>query len=1119
MNQDTPLILIAKLINNVPKNLPPSEKVIFFNRRDRKILDKKPLIGGSHIEYYHVSTTEIETYKDLPITIEDYATDRKLGLLVKYQASCEPGNERQLIEGLCSDNLPGLNLNKRIERWIRDLTRDRATEFIDQFVTQLRWLEQELRQQAANIGLRLDVQVVPDNKGYMYYLISTARATQPLAVRENLIVLFHDVTNDRNMGVTIAYTARLRDAKNRDQAIQELSEHISVEEALDEKIKEWSYEFVGDQTAKFIDNYDGQFASLKSRLENNAKTYLNLLLDTRIEAEGNPVEEIIFQTKDPSNIAQGTHTVPIRGIATGRDIGIVITYQAGFSLGDRQRVLQTFSSSKSLPSEINQRLETWVARFIDQKTADEFITHYTDTAQDLKEFIQQRASFETGLHLELRLVLDKQDKLIPFEIGSSQRHADLAVHVKDYDTELKLKFHTILIADEDNIVSAVLRSQQRDEFSIAKFVKKKINEYLLNEVTLDQFCYELKTNMRDGLLNYLNLSLKEYGRKVGFLSLDSDDVSSVVPQKIIEIDHPVICTVQGYSEPISVRNIVQMLPDRSNLAMFRKMVPESLADEQEKMPLRVWVESELEKIVKPKLLQKRYIDVLTKFNIVSEAIKKEMQQSASKIGFSVEQIVSVPDLKHDELKRDFAIEIEEERYRTSDANVEVKLNTAVTARIKNFEVIEAYLDHNTNVQDLMKAAIHNTIRDHLDNVDPERYYMRFYHPGINEKGQPIVNQTTGKPETKSVKQELEEKITELLEKTFGAKVINVVPRQRNTDIIERFKELRGKIGRFEFEIRPSGGEVVKFFAEFQVLGVETNSWYLFQERIEDLQRLLQPLRQERDRLKAVYSKWIEKRFDDDEDELKKTRDRILDIERELSGIDVIRQAIESGVRDQLTQLGTHLSANLAPKQLDALKIKINEWARASVKRQYGLEVSIENLHRLSTPEEDRQALLRSKSQEVLYTLKGNEVDKVLASADADKEQHETYLKMMKSSRQAKSNELKLLHEKRASLITKSDPESYQDDLKHLDQQIENLVKDISVPSLQNAADELKAIAAQPALEPDSFFNLLEQLGTSPQLGSSQNLPKIESQSTDEPVLEAELIDNKKLSDAEENPEA
>jgi hypothetical protein len=1118
MYQATPLTLIVKQIDTVPKNLPPSEKVIFFNRRDRKTLDKKPLIGGSHIEYYHVSTTEIETYKDLPITVEDYTTDRKLGLLVNYQASCELGNERQLIEGLCSDNLPSLNLNKRIERWIRDLTRDRATDFIDHFVTRLRWLEQELRQQAETIGLRLDVQVTPDKEGYMYYLISTARATQPLAVRENLTIPFHDVTNDRNMGVSIAYTARLRDAKNRDQAIKELSEHSSVEDALDEKIKEWSYEFVGDQTAKFIDNYDGQFVGLKSRLENNAKTYLNLLLDTRIEAEGNPVEEIIFKTKDPSNIAQGTHTIPIRGIATGRDISIVVTYQAGFFLGDRQRVLQAFSSSKSLPSEINRRLETWVARFIDQKTADEFITHYTDVVQDLKEFIQQKASTETGLHLELRLVLDKQDKLISFEIGSSQRHADLAVHVKDYDSELKLKFHTILIADEDNIINAVLRSQPRDEVHIAGFIKKKINEFLLAEVTLDKFCYELKTNVRDGLLKYLNLSLKEYGRKVGFLSLDSDDVSSVVPRKIIEIDYSVICTVQGYSKPISVRNIVQMLPDRSNLAMFRKMVPENLADGLGKTPLRVWVESELEKIVKPELLQKRYIDVLTKFDTVSDVIKKGMQESASKIGFSVEQIVSVPNLKHDELKRDFLIEIEEERYRTSDANVEVKLNTAVTARIENFGKIEAYLDPDTNVQDLMKTAIHNTIRDHLDNVDPERYYMRFYHHRVNEKGQPIVDQLTGNSETRSVKQELVEKITKLLEETFGAKVINVVPRQRNTDIIERFNELQGKIGRFEFEIRPSGGEAVKFFAEFQVLGVESNSWYLFQARIEDLQRLLQPLRQERDRLQAVYSRQMERSFIDDEAELEKTRDRILDIERELSGIDVIRQAIESGVRDQLTQLGNHLSANLAPQQLDALKIKINEWARASVKRQYGLEVSVENLHRLSTPEEDRQAALQSKSQEARYTLKENEVDKVLALAEADKDQHETYIRMLKSDRQAKFNELKLLHEKRARLITKLDPESYEDELKHLDQQIEALVKEVSVPSLESAAGQLQAIAAQPTSEPDNFFNLLEQLGASPKLGSSQNPSQIESQSTDEPVIEAEVIDNKNLPDARETPE-
>jgi hypothetical protein len=1100
---------VVQKVDSIPKTLSTSEKGVIYDRRRHEVLPKKPLLPGGQIEFYLVSTAQVLQYEGLSVVVEDFNSSRKIGLLVSYRASCESGNEEHLIAQLCRDVTPGLDLNRRIEQWIFSLTRDRADEFIDNFVKQIPWLKRELERQAEQVGLRLDVRLTLD-KSPIEYLILNAKTTQNIVDRENLIILIQDVANSREIGVSITYQARLRDDKNRDKIIKALGTHDTVADAMDEKLREWVGEFLGNRATQFIDNYASEIASLQQRLENRSREELNLVLSSRIDLDRNPVE-YVFSKRDTSNIARRDNLViPVEDIAGNRRIALSITYQAGFDSQDRDKVARAFATSKSITNEIDQKLKTWVTQFIERITSERFIDRYTTHSIELQQNLQYRAKEEVGLKLELRVQLDKQYQLETFKIGSAQKPIQLPVFVKDCDDELQLRLHTELSVDEDNITNAVLRSLPSQEFTIVNLVKKKIKDYLLESVTINDFSYNLKTQVRDGLVEYLNQALWEYGRKIGFLSLDTDAVTAI-PQDIIEIRYAVECEVQGYSEAITVDNTIQLLPQ--NLSMFRKMVPAN-QNAGEASPLDVWVRSKLDKIVKPLLLNKRYIEILTGFQPTALDIKIAMQGEATSIGFSAEHIVSVPNLKHFELSREFTLEAAEGiEYLTNDANVKVKLGTAVTSRIVDFQEIEAYLDPKTDIKTLMQDAIKDTVQEKLNQVIPERYYMRFYHAGVDDQGQPLENQ--------SVEEELKEAIKKMLRDRFGAIVSSIVPRPIDTPIVKHYRELRGRIGKFQFEVLPlSVGEPVKFYAEFQILGVEQNSWYIFQERMESMQRTQETRRKELERLQDIYDRDVRRSFADDAQDLRQMQEQIRLIEEEMSGIDNIRRAIESSIQQRLQTLEESALSYTDFRNLDAMQQAINTWAKDGVKKQYGLEIVIENLRRDRTLEETLQAEDARKTLEddrrrkdVQRQLKMNEVDEAAALLEAEKKQREIRLKSLTASSQAKSDELEQLRSKRAKLIKHFDAKHDQEELDHLDNEIKRLEDNLPISSIENMSERLKSMEPKQITPKSSFLDAMATTGLPGTVSSQQIETGSSSASSDDQIITPEVIDPNKINES------
>jgi hypothetical protein len=710
---------------------------------------------------------------------------------------------------------------------------------------------------------------------------------------------------------------------------------------------------------------------------------------------------LVSNNNDPSNIAdRKTRPYYLTYFTTGEKLGISITYWASCEPRNEEKVAEALCRGNTLGEALDKKIEKWIAQST-KNDASVFLDNYSRKLRELEEFIKINVKEEVGINLELRLALEKETQLKPFAIPSFP----MDVYVSDCDEPLELHMKTELIVDEGNKIKAILNdvNDARKWQELVKLFKREVKNYLLHHITINQFSYELKDTVRNKLVLHLDSILINYGRKVGYLSLSSYAVAST--KQLVQIKCKVECEVQKYSESIFIENSILMLP--LNTARYKP---------NQASKLESWVESKLEKIIKPLMLKKKYIDVLLDFEEFAEQIKEQMQEEAKSIGYEVNQIISVPNLEHLELKENFDIEFSEGTFTTKDANVKVVLGVSATVKILDFTNIEDYLKPKVKIKELIKETIYTATSQLLNTVEPERYYMRFYQPGVDDNGHQF--------EDKSVEQELIEAVKQTLEKRFKAQVSRITTNVHHTEIAKHFNKLYGMIGFFKVEVSSLADieEAVTYQGDFQIEGVETNSWYTFQARQPE--------------------------------------------------IDDIRQSIERRLN---ARLSTFSKVDLQGTDLEYLSLiegLINQWARDSVVEQFGLKIRIINLSRLRTEQEK--------------LLAEEKVKQLQAYREARQKQLDIQGLIASETNEFKLQELKTLKQKRLDIITQEDNQDEIEDLddkirvlekealiSSMEEAASNVIKPkmskFPTPSLREIAEKAKVQGSKnnPAL---SLFN-------------------------------------------------
>lgn len=497
-------------------------------------------------------------------------------------------------------------------------------------------------------------------------------------------------------------------------------------------------------------------------------------------------------------------TCRVKDASTRNSININISLsEISCEPGCEEKVALALFEGKHPGATLNGLLERWVLNFVrdKKKSGIDFVLNYFEIRSELEEYLKEKSLEKIGLNLEVILSLDNEHKLGPYSIKSSF----FAVRVRDFKDELNLRFATELHVNYDKKIYAILNYHRLQ--GLETTIKNQIQKFLLENVTLHEFCYELNTGLRDRLIEKLDKALLDKGRRVAFLSIESSTISSL-PQETIKLEHDVKCNIKAYHEPIIVMH--RLLLNLENVGRFKASKVSDLV---------LWAKSKLDKITQSVLFDKNYVDLVIDFD--EDEIKNPMENEAKLIGYNVKQLMAIPNLEPIKLKNGFDFKLDG-GFETHDSRVEVKLSIVVNGIIHDLKKLRKYINPQTNIIDEMKETVQREAALLLHEIDPERFYMRFYFADI-------------KRERVSVEEELKKRIIKSLKEEFYADDIHVIPKILETDLTERFQQLQEESPYF-FNIEvfplPDGGqrELVSFRIGFEVLNVHQEGWFIFQSK-------------------------------------------------------------------------------------------------------------------------------------------------------------------------------------------------------------------------------------------------------------------------------------------------
>jgi hypothetical protein len=525
---------------------------------------------------------------------------------------------------------------------------------------------------------------------------------------------------------------------------------------------------------------------------------------------------LVANLSDHDNVAR--YYIPvfnIEDIENNRSIGLRVGYWASCDPGNEKSVAEALCDGDHPGAVLEKIIKKYINEFINNNPA-RFIDDYFSQRMPLQEKIRDRARDELSLNLTVKIHLDGEElALQPLKINTRF----FPVRVEDYDEEQSLQVVCELPVNEPNKINAVAYRYRAP--MLESVIKEEVGNFFGEHVSLEMFCTELNENRVISELNKrLNAKLLQEGRRVGFLALKTQASSeqSFFAEEI-DIDY----RIQEFPKPITIKNKVIMV--RHSIARYKAKNSPKLDE---------WLKAKLDRIIPEVLFEKKYIDLLLRFQPLEMEIKESLVREAEAIGYSIRQLITGPNLEPFTWLKKFTLESqpEERKFETRLSKFYVELSLYIVVRIKDLRDIESRLNQQQDVPKLMKEAALSVTRQYLHGVDPERFYMRFNYSDPDEH-----------PNEVPVERELIYKIREVLEQEFHAEVIEIIPKIARNEIIRRWEELQESISEFQFSVTPfRGGEPVLFRGNFQVDAIDSKGWSKFHQRkfgIDDIRRYLE----------------------------------------------------------------------------------------------------------------------------------------------------------------------------------------------------------------------------------------------------------------------------------------
>lgn len=844
-----------------------------------------------------------------------------------------------------------------------------------------RSLEKVIRKVSSSYKVNASVEVVvPVNKRTLkfepkpriwqkieYYLICDARTLTNVAECNSLTYKITDFASGRSIEIAIDYIASCKFENAAQVSVALHNDDLRPVEILDRKMKAIVSNFIQGKTALFISDLNVCFESLNRLQFEIAEKIINdvgLSLETKIRIT-NASQFVPFVIEEKGLVCK------VSDFSSEHSLDLVVDYRASCSTESVGKAVRVLYNEHYPAAPLNRKIEKWMAKLTGNRAA-EIVENFDIEIDNLKRFLRERAKKETGITLELRFsTKDKQkvritpEKLTPYDTDWIR----FSIRLKDYDKELDFEIRATL--------DVVLKRREKavkylnKELLFVSPIKTEVKKYFLQK-SFQDFYSKLQDSIREEIVQRLNEVVADFGREIVKLSISTKSLDKVreklLPRDFLEEKYETDCYVKGYDKQIRVKNILHLKLE--NLALYNRafesgFLPLNTAG---KPDLKKWAQEKLESIVKSVLFEQNYVDLLLEFEPESNAalespddvelvtqpevaessdgvkdkhscgveaqILQKMTAAAYLIGYSVVQIVSIPELEQFKLKGNFTVKTGKKEYATKSSNFTVGLDTVAIIRIDNLKDIERRLRNSDRpLIEQIEDAIDDVISQHLNSVDPEQFYMSF-------------NVDRG-AKTTTVEQELIVQVTDELKTKFSATVISVIPKVADTPLLELYGDLQGQVRHFQFEFSPANhdGEKVSCKGRFEVLEVGDADWNKFYGRFK---ARLDYREQCVEGLKKLNSQKIRlMQQPDSKDEVAETQKRIDALESEAYGFGSIREALQDDFSRILRRNEIDVFRSNNTELLPELESYLNERVKGdesgSIKAMFGLILNISQM--------------------------------------------------------------------------------------------------------------------------------------------------------------------------------
>lgn len=517
---------------------------------------------------------------------------------------------------------------------------------------------------------------------------------------------------------------------------------------------------------------------------------------------GNFSYYLVANNTGPQKVSAGRKTVKYR--EGSEELVLVIDYKGGCQPGCEPQLAQFFFRTTEPDKAIGDALGNWLIEFFTTsgRRVDQFFSSNHDASRDLAG----KALAEFGLALTITLDVENQ-KPENIDIGPLV----ISSRLLRSDDEEPVSLKAELEADPQNLLRAMLH----EKTSLVEVCKKGVKQYLASRVTLETYYAELNSErVKRELREHLDLLLKQFGRRVVFISLKPEDRG----HRPLPHNSETTIAYQHHecSEPIKLKISVLMTPQ--DATRYRA---------EGSRPLPSWVQENLEEVVRNVLFSFSYVDLLLDFRPAKQRIIEEMNRRAAAIGYKIEQLMTMLSMEPLTWRKRFDVSIKnteksphEAMFETSVSGVYVGLELHLTARVKDLRAVTRYLTSDLPLK--VREELYRLLENTLHATDPEHFYK--YFSEVDKR-----KHSTGG----AFEHELRGKICHLLESEFNAEVIQLVLKQPDTDLTDKLRGVAKTphdfVATSEIGTTP-GAPRISVFGSFTVEAVSPDGWEKFRER-------------------------------------------------------------------------------------------------------------------------------------------------------------------------------------------------------------------------------------------------------------------------------------------------